>query len=190
MARYRKTAIAALAASALLLTPTAAYADHNHRDSGSSQRGMSWGYYNGSLTDLSTATPDAFDEAKATAIMISVGPASYFRVQVRGIDKDAINPDGYGSHLHVGPCMEGDKGPVGAHYNISTDVPPLVNNKTEVWLDFKANSDGNARPTSNVQFVPDEGDRSIVIHEKPTDELGKAGAKLACLPFKIKVYGN
>ena len=31
MARYRKTAIAALAVSALLLTPTAAYADHNHR---------------------------------------------------------------------------------------------------------------------------------------------------------------
>ena len=147
---------------------------------------MSWAHFNGELTDLSTATPDAFDGARATAMMISVGPASYFRVQIRGIDKDAINPAGYGSHLHVGPCMEGDKGPVGAHYNISTSVPPLVNNETEVWLDFKANSDGNARPTSNVQFVPDKGAHSIVIHENPTDQNGKAGAKLACLPFEIK----
>jgi hypothetical protein len=187
VARYRKTAVAALAASALLLTPTAAYADHNHRGvSASSERSMSWGYYSGPLTDLSTATPDAFDGARATAIMISVGPASYFRVQVRGIDKDATNSEGYGSHLHVGPCMEADKGPVGAHYNISTDVPPLVNDETEVWLDFKANSDGNAGPTSDVRFVPDEGERSIVIHESPTDKYGKAGAKLACLPFKIK----
>jgi hypothetical protein len=147
---------------------------------------MSWAYYGGPLTDLSTATPDAFDGARATAMMISVGPASYFRVQIRGIDKDAINAAGYGSHLHVGPCVEGDKGPVGVHYNISTDVPPLVNSETEVWLDFKVNSDGNARPTSNVQFVPDKGDRSIVIHEKPTDQNGKAGNKLACLPFEIK----
>ena len=187
MARFRKTAIAAAAGSALVLAPTAAYADYNHRgvSASSDDRGMSWAYYNGPLTDLSTATPDVFDDARATAIMISVGSASFFRVQIRDINEDKINSAGYGAHLHVGPCKAGDAGPVGAHYNVSTDVPPLVNNKTEVWLDFKVNSDGNARPTSSVQFVPDEGDRSIVFHEKPTDEFGKAGNKLACLPFKI-----
>jgi hypothetical protein len=151
---------------------------------------MSWGYNSAELTDLSTATPDVFDGAKATAMMLSVGDASYFRVQISGIDKAATaNSDGYGAHLHIGPCMEGDQGPVGVHYNISTSVPPLVSSKTEVWLDFTVNSDGYARTTRNVQFVPEKGNRAIVIHQDPTNPKdGKAGSKLACLPLEIKSH--
>ena len=154
---------------------------------------MSWAYNNGPLIGLPTANSDVFVGARATAIMISVGSASFFRVQIRGINEDAedeINGDGYGAHLHKGPCMKDDAGPVGPHYNVSTEVPPLVDNKNEVWLDFKLDFHGNATPTSKVQFVPDEGNKSIVIHERPTDGNGIAGAKLACLPLKINVYGN
>ena len=155
---------------------------------------MSWGYHSSELTDLSTATPDVFDDARGTAMMISVGSASYFRVQIRDIDKAATtNSYGYGAHLHVGPCMEGDQGPVGAHYNTSpkddAGLPTAISATVEVWLDFKVNSDGETRTTANVQFVPEKGNRAVVIHQDPTNPAdGKAGSKLACLPLEIKSH--
>ena len=192
MARLRKAALAAVALSALALTSTAvsAHAQTGSTSKGSKGSSMSWGYHSSELTDLSTATPDVFDDARATAMMISVGSASYFRVQIRDIDKAATaNSDGYGAHLHIGPCMEGDQGPVGVHYNISTSVPPQVSSKTEVWLDFTVTSDGYARTTANVQFVPEKGNRAIVIHQDPTNPAdGKAGNKLASLPIEIKSH--
>ena len=111
MARYRKTAIAALAASALLLTPTAAYADHNHRGvSTNSEKGMSWGYYSGEVTDYTAipdstkwpdVKPDIFEHAKASEVMIGMDGRSFFRLRVTGIDaKDGT----YGVHLHRGTC--------------------------------------------------------------------------------------
>jgi len=195
VARFGRAAVAAIALSALAMTSTAASA---HALTGSTSKGskgsrMSWGYRSSELTDLSTATPDVFDGAKATAMMLSVGDTSYFRVQISGIGKDASNSVGYGAHLHVGPCVDGDKGPVGAHYNTSLDpvtgLPKVISAKTEVWLDFTVNSDGYARTTRNVQFVPEKGNRAIAIHQDPTNPKdGKAGSKLACLPLEIKSH--
>jgi hypothetical protein len=200
VARYRKTAIAALAASALLLTPTAAFADHNHRGvSASSERGMNWGYYSGGLTDYTTEPnpytekPDIFKGARASAIMIGMDDRSFFRLRVTGID---AKDETYGVHLHEGTCDADNPGGAGPHYNVAwyPALPPIaiekVNNKNEVWLDLDVDSDGNARSTATVSFIPEEGTRSIVLHADPTADSGSAGARLACLPFKIKVYGN
>jgi Copper/zinc superoxide dismutase (SODC) len=199
VARFRKTAIAALAASALLLTPAAAYADHNHRGvSGSSDdSGMSWGYYSGRVIDYTTdpnpftEKPDIFKGARASAIMIGMDDKSFFRLRVTGIKaKDGV----YGVHLHQETCDSGDPVAAGPHYNLTwnpaTKLSDVISNKTEVWLDLDVDSDGNARSTATVSFIPEEGTRSIVLHADPTAANGGAGARLACLPFEIKVHGN
>jgi Cu/Zn superoxide dismutase len=194
VARYRKTAIAALAASALLLTPTAAYADHNHHgvSTSSEDSGMSWGYYSGELTDFTTTTPDIFKGARASAIMIGMDGRSFFRLRVSGID---AKEGTYGVHLHQGTCDADNPGPpdgAGPHYNVTWESIGLSGpniKKTEVWLDLDVNSDGYARSTATVSFIP-EGDRSIVLHAQPTADDGTAGPRLACLPFNIKVSGN
>jgi hypothetical protein len=199
VARFRKTAIAALAASALLLTPTAAYADHNHHgvSASSEDSGMSWGYYSGEVTDYTTnppattippvPNPDLFKGARATAIMIGMDGRSFFRLRVSGID---ANDGVYGVHLHQGTCDAADWNAAGPHYNVTWDPIKLaimgeVNDETEVWLDLNVNSDGYARSTATVSFIP-EGQRSIVLHALPTADNGAAGPRLACLPFKIK----
>jgi Copper/zinc superoxide dismutase (SODC) len=200
VARYRKTAIAALAASTLLLTPSAAYADHNHRGvSAGSDRGMNWAHFSGGVIDYTTDPdpftdkPNIFQDARASAIMIGMGDKSLIRLRVAGID---AKDDTYGVHLHEGTCEAGYPGKAGPHYNVAwyPELPPIppakVNKKNEVWLDLKVDSDGDARSTATVSFIPEEGTRSIVLHADPTSESGSAGARLACLPFKIKVYGN
>jgi superoxide dismutase, Cu-Zn family len=221
--RFRTLAVAGLAAAALLLTSGAAYAGdndfrrHTHFGSGGVGGGsnfsssMSWGFYNGPLTDLSPTTDDPlktdmFDGAKATATMMGVGGSTFFRVQIRGVD-DRVVGKTYGAHLHQGPCglakdpTTGVLQPtVGLHYNTSDfdtqkNAYELINDQTEVWLDFKVDAFGNARSSARVDFVPTEGKRSITLHATPTvhhqenatdPAVGTAGAKLACLPLEIR----
>jgi len=212
--RFRTVAVAGLAASALLLlTSGAAYAGdydiHRHTRFGSGSGGssdissMSWGFYNGPLTDLSPTThdpsTDLFDGAKATATMMGVGDSTLFRLQVRGIDDSTVGKS-YGAHLHQGPCGLDDAGAatVGLHYNTSEfdavkKAFKVINDQTEVWLDFKVDAFGNARSTTRVPFVPTAGERSITLHASPTvhhatetTAAGTAGAKLACLPLEIR----
>jgi hypothetical protein len=218
--RFRTVAVAGLAAAALLFTSGAAYAGdhdfrrHTHFGSGGLGGGsnfsssMSWGFYNGPLTDLSPTThdpktTDLFDGAKATATVMGVGGSTFFRVQVRGVDDSAVGKV-YGAHLHQGPCglakdQAGVLQPtVGAHYNTSekdseTGLYTVINDQTEVWLDFEVDPFGNARSTARVPFVPTAGERSITLHASPTlhhatetAAAGTAGAKLACLPLEIR----
>jgi hypothetical protein len=209
--RFRTVAVAGLAVSAVLLTSSAAYAgDHDfrrHTHFGSGGFGgasefsssMSWGFYNGPLTDLSPSTSDPFDGAKATARMMGVGGSTFFRVQVRGVDDSAVGKV-YGAHLHQGPCGLDEAGAptVGPHYNTSEfdaekKVYTVINDQTEVWLDFEVDPFGNARSTARVPFVPTAGERSITLHAAPTVHhatetaaAGTAGAKLACLPLEIR----
>ena len=102
--RLRTTAIAGLAVSAILVTSGVAYAHDLGQskvagESSSSASRMSWVYYSGELTDFTT-TPDVFKGAKATAMMITVGDSSYFRVRLYGLDKSAIG-NSYGPQLHA-----------------------------------------------------------------------------------------
>jgi Cu/Zn superoxide dismutase len=158
---------------------------------------MSWGYYSGDVTDYATnppattippvPNPDLFKDARASAIMIGMDGRSFFRLRVSGID--AVDGK-YGVHLHQGTCVAGDSVAAGPHYNVTWDdlekkIMGDINNKTEVWLDLDVDSDGDARSTATVSFIPG-GPRSIVLHALPTAADGTAGARLACMPFKIK----
>jgi hypothetical protein len=208
VARYRKRAIAALAVSAVLITSTAAYAhDHNlnrRAREAATASSMSWAYYRGELTDLSPKTNDVYDSARATAMMIGINKESTFRITLRGLKEGAIHKQ-YGAHLHTGPCGLDPEDPptptVGGHYNTTpAGLPLVVNNKTEVWLNFHVNADRSAHATAVVPFVPDPGEqaRSITFHETATvhhqteggPAVGTAGAKLACLPLDIHTIPN
>jgi hypothetical protein len=194
--RTRSMAIAALAASALIFTPSSASAhDGLHTRTavaGSDGSGMGWAHYSGYLTDLSPNTDDVFDGAKASAVMIGVEGSSFFRLQIKGIGRTAGN--GYPAHLHNGPCVAGKGALALGHYNTQQEAgfpaPWTVNNQTEVHLDFKVNSDRSAQVGVNVPFIPIPEKRSIVIHTDATPQRGSSPAGLACLPLDIKVYGN
>jgi hypothetical protein len=201
--RFRTVAVAALAVSAVLLTSSAAYAgDHDssrHTHFGNGGGGsfgggahissMTWAYSSDDLKDLSTATPDVFDGARATAFMMSVNGESTFRLNVRGIDESAVG-NKYPAHLHEGPCVAGNGAAAGGHYNTQKEArgsaPYLVNGDTEVHLDFTVSSLRSARVVAVVPFVPKPGERSIVIHsdEKPVPPASPA--RWACLPLHIK----
>jgi superoxide dismutase, Cu-Zn family len=133
---------------------------------------------------------------------MGVGGSTFFRVQVRGVDDNAVGKV-YGAHLHQGPCglakdQAGVLQPtVGPHYNTSDfdaekKVYTVINDQTEVWLDFEVDPFGNARSTARVPFVPTAGERSITLHATATVHhqsdgvVGSAGAKLACLPLDIR----
>ena len=201
MPRFRTVAVAGLAASALLLTSGAAYAGdqdfhrHTHPGGGSFGGGthissMTWAYSSDDLSDLSTATPDAFDAARATAFMMSVNGESTFRLHVRGIDESAVGKT-YPAHLHEGPCVAGNGAAALGHYNTQKEAglsaPYLVNGETEVHLDFTVSSQRSARVVAVVPFVPKPGDRSIVIHSnQPPVPPATSPARWACLPLHIQ----
>jgi superoxide dismutase, Cu-Zn family len=194
--RFRTTAIAALAVSALLATSGAAYAhDFGQKKSAreaSEAPSMSWAYSKGDLSDLSH-TDNVFDGAKATAFMMGINGKSTFRLNVTGIDESASRKT-YPAHLHEGPCVADDGLKAGDHYNAQKELklptPWLVNSDTEVWLTFKVNSEGRARVTVSVPFVPTPGPdgaaRSIVIH---TDDTS-VKTRLACLPLDIQKFSS
>jgi Cu/Zn superoxide dismutase len=202
--RFRTLAVAALAAPALLLTSGAAYAgDHDlHRRThlgnggfggGAEISSMSWGSFKGDLSDLST-TDTVFDRAKATAFMMSLNGESTFRLHVRGLDESAAGKQ-YPAHLHEGPCVAGDGAAAGGHYNTQKEAglstPWLVSHETEVHLDFTVNSEGSARVTVAVPFVPKPGERSIVIHsDQPPVPPATSPARWACLPLQIKAFSG
>jgi Cu/Zn superoxide dismutase len=138
----------------------------------------------GTLSDLAPATAGPFDGARAVFVMVSDDGHSSVRLQVSGIDR-AVAGRTFGAHLHVGPCVEGNGAAAGPHYNtdvLAGHVPPRVDATTEVWLDFTATEGGTGHSFAAVPFVPVPGNRSVVIHENPTDDHGAAGPRLACLP--------
>ena len=137
--------------------------------------------FRGNLVDLSTATADPFGDASAHLVMTPNAHGTLFHLRLQGIDPAAAG-HGYGAHLHVGPCVAGDGAAAGPHYNVSTTTPPVVNDQTEVWLDFTAAADGTGAADTTVPFMPAPGTRSVVIHAESTAPNGTAGPRLVCLP--------
>ncbi len=96
----------------------------------------------------------------------------------------------FGAHLHKLPCQD-TKG--GGHYQHTAaptmedvNTPDYANTANEAWLDFKTAADGSAMIESTQNWLPRAGEaRSIIIHAMMTDENGRAGDKLACLPLSL-----
>jgi Cu/Zn superoxide dismutase len=195
LARTRSIAISALAASALIFTASAAAGHAGLHTStaiaSSDSSGMGWARSVGYLTDLAPSTDDVFDGAKASAVMMGMEGSSFFRLQITGIDDNAAGKK-YPAHLHKGPCVAGNGASTLGHYNAREEAglpaPWPVNTHTEVHLDFTVNSDGSARVTANVPFIPLPEKRSIVIHTDATPAAGSSPARLACLPLDIKPF--
>jgi superoxide dismutase, Cu-Zn family len=102
---------------------------------------------------------------------------------------------GYGAHLHTKPCGE-DPEAAGPHYQNKPDPaakdapstdPAYANSTNEVWLDFTADSLGDATTSVQVPWVATAKRRpnSLVIHAEQTmtepGKAGTAGARVACL---------
>jgi Cu/Zn superoxide dismutase len=195
LTRARTMAVSALAASALIFTASAAdgHAGWHTRThvASSDSSGMGWARYGGYLTDLSPTTDDVFDGAQASAVMIGIEGSSFFRLQITGIDDNAEGNE-YPAHLHKGPCVAGQGASALGHYNTQEEAglpaPWPVNSHTEVHLDFTVNSDGSARATANVPFIPLSENRSIVIHTDARAAAESSPAHLACLPLDIKPF--
>jgi hypothetical protein len=139
--------------------------------------------FRGELVDISPTVDDPFSDARAKFKIKSRHGHTQFVLKIRGIDVAAAEP-GYGAHLHIGPCVEGQPTLALGHYNVSTVIPPTVNAETEVWLDFTVRDSGRARSAAWVDWVPEPGDRSVVIHADETAADGTAGARLVCLPVQ------
>jgi superoxide dismutase, Cu-Zn family len=197
VARTRSIAIAALAVSALFFMPNAAYAHDGLRMgtgvSSTESSGMGWAHYQGNLVDLSPSTDDMLDGARASVVMIGIEGGSFFRLQITGIDENAAGKE-YTFRLHEGPCVAGHGALALGHYNAQKEAgspsPWPANDQTEVHLDFRVDSGGNARVTANVPFIPLPEKRSIVIQAAAAAPAGSSAARLACLPLDIKWLAN
>lgn len=137
----------------------------------------------GQLSDLAPAASGPFDGASARVQLVESARGSHAVLTVTGIDASAEGQT-FGAHLHDGPCVAGDGAAAGPHYNAHAhgqSPTPGVSDRTEVWLDFTVEG-GAGTGTASVPFVPEPGNRSVVVHAMPTaPQTGAAGARLACL---------
>ena len=166
-----------LAGAAIAMTATSAAADD---DEGWSEdwSGPTWVGNDGPLRDLATSTHNATDGASAQVAAIGVpGEGTYVSFFVWDLD-DTVGAS-YGAHVHVGPCVTGNGGAAGPHYN--SGGPPDPDH--EVWLDFTVEDGGVGWSETWVPFeIPPGAAHSVVIHALPTDASGNAGGRIACLP--------
>jgi Cu/Zn superoxide dismutase len=169
----RALSAAALLAPTLALAAPAAAADplvHHH----------------GRLTDLQVAVDAPTDGATGSVSAWRTPDGTTVVLRLRGMPRDAAG-ERYGAHVHVGPCVEGQGGEAGAHYNITGQPPTEVSADTEVWLDFTIGRGGTAYAIAEVPFtIPAGAARSVVVHAEPTDpDTGGAGGRIACLPVRF-----
>lgn len=140
-------------------------------------------HFGGPLRNLAPTVAGPFDHASATLTLVGTGDRSTAVLVVQGIDRSVAGRR-FGAHLHSGPCVAGNGAAAGPHYNHSGVTPPVVNDQTELWLDFTANGGGNGNAVAHVPWQPDSGQHSVVIHALPTAANGTAGPRLACLPVE------
>lgn len=181
LAAVRRAALAAIAAGGLVSVAGVASASPANAIPATLR---SVHLFAGRLTDLQPSVPDPLDGARARLLFVEHHGSSTFVLAVSGVGSAGVGHT-YGAHLHTGPCVAGDGAAAGPHYNQSTldgTVPPVVNNRTEVWLDVTIGADGTGVAVATVPFIPVPGNRAVVVHAAGTDDHGTAGARLACLP--------
>lgn len=123
----------------------------------------------------------------ATARVHSVSTPSGKTIVTLVVDGYAPNT-AYGSHVHKKACSPTDPAASGGHYQ---DQPGVIDDQSEVWLDFATDGDGHGEVTAVVgwHFRQDtthpDGANSVVVHRDETAPNGTAGPRLTCLtvPF-------
>jgi len=144
----------------------------------------------GELRDLQTATEQPTDHATAQVVAVESNESTTIQLKVHGLDHQAAGTV-LGAHVHLGPCVSGNGAAAGPHYNSTGNPPLVVNDRTEVWLDFVVGANGTARAEATVPFViPAGGAASVVIHSDetstgPLPPAGTAGPRWACLPVQF-----
>ncbi|WBO66598.1 superoxide dismutase family protein [Streptomyces camelliae] len=107
--------------------------------------------------------------------------ATTVELKVTGLQPNHL----YGVHVHQKTCGA-DPAAAGKHYqNQSGTDAAHVNNKNEVWLDFKTDKSGNGSASAQHTWAFRKGEAgSVVIHSSP----GTKGARAACfsVPFAAK----
>lgn len=169
-------AVAGVAALALAV-PTAQADDGGHDDDRRIRAA-------GPLRDLRLAL-DPTDGATAQVKVEQEDGETEVSLKIQGLDRGSVGRQ-LGAHVHVGPCVAGNGGAAGPHFNITSGSTP-VNEETEVWLDIVIGRNGTARAEAEVPFVISPGGAgSVVIHINPTTPgTGVAGARIACLPVQF-----
>jgi superoxide dismutase, Cu-Zn family len=141
--------------------------------------------------------------AKATITITQEGNSTTFRIDLTKIDSSEEGKT-LGSHLHTGPCVEGDGGSAGPHYNhdvvtnnkrfpVPGDLKTYgytaeISTSTEVWFDLRPNGLSYASAETKVDFVPvdPDGVMSVVVHQMATNTVtGGAGTRQACFPLSV-----
>ena len=140
------------------------------------------------LRDLQTGRVDALDGATAGLTVVEHDGTTSFTLRLQHVQKTA-RESVFGAHLHTGPCVAGNGGAAGPHYNADTvagDATPEISRDTEAWLDFQVNAGGAGHALVTVPFEIEPGQRSVVVHARPTASDGTAGDRLACLPVVVR----
>lgn len=96
----------------------------------------------------------------------------------------------FGVHLHKLACEDNK---AGGHYQHdgapsmeAVNTPMYANTVNEAWLDFTTSAEGRAEVQTTQTWLPRAGEAmSIIIHAMKTDENGRAGDKLACVPLNL-----
>jgi hypothetical protein len=148
------------------------------------------------LTDLRPDFSGPLDGASATLrIIASPDEGIGFKVRVEGIDTSVVNPEGFGAHLHVGPCSPRLPIPgtnpekytddtTGGHYTVPGEK---VSSDSEVWLSFLPRDTATYETWAlfEIEDTTTPGVMSIVLHRDPTAPDGVAGPREACLPVAV-----
>ena len=196
MRRSTKAAFGCLVGGALILAGTQA--------AGGALSGIL--KMHGDSGDFLTSAAQPLDAAKAKITITEGTGSTTFAIRVTGIDP-TIAGETLGSHLHIGPCVEGDAGPpiagvqAGPHYNHDValgNTPIRISPETEVWFALVPDEEGMAYDSTTVPFVPIDADpayvpgvMSVVVHVLPTNPLtGAAGARQACFPVEVPQWAS
>jgi Cu/Zn superoxide dismutase len=140
----------------------------------------------GPLMDLAPDTVQPTDGATAQVTIDEAGGSTTVSLTLAGLQVQSAGTT-LGAHLHVGPCVAGSGATAGPHYNSTGQPATVVDNTTEVWLDFTVKSDATGSAQTVVPFViPAGAVNSLVIHEMSTAPNGAAGARWACLPVVVQ----
>jgi hypothetical protein len=144
------------------------------------------------LMEGSDAADKAFNGATATLRIMKTPDGTGFKLRVEEIDTStdpSVVGRHFGSHLHVGPCVDDPDQTDGlypdetrGHYQDVEGGPVTPDN--EVWFDVVPNDNGVATHNTFVSFKPVDRvglrEMSIVIHAGPT-----GGKRETCLPLDV-----